>query len=167
MAKRRSRQRDREIQSIRQSIFGILLFWGIAVIGALFVLASGQNPKHWQDTEIVIQDISIQRQFKGSYYQITDETGATYSIHYSCTGAEKLAAGNHYQITYATIHHNRIQSMTDPHCVYVDYDDSLRDYYARMALGWSLLLGSSGVFLREISRCRRRIRQLQGTECST
>ena len=161
MAKRRSRQRDREIQSIRQSIFGLLLFWGIAVIAAVFVLASGQNPKHWQETEIVIQDISTQRQFKGSYYQITDETGQTYSINRSNPNAEQLEVGECYQITYATIHHNRIQSMTDPHGVYVDYDDSLRDYYARMIIGWSLLLGSSGVFLREIFQSRRRIRQMQ------
>lgn len=156
-------QQEREIQTIKNSIQGLLLFWGIAVIASVFILASGQHPKQWQEKEIVIQEITTMRKFKGRYYQITDENGNTFSINSTNKNVEKLVSGEHYRIIHSSIHHNQIQFMTDQdeNQVFVDYDTSVRDYYARQFIGWPLLLGSSGMILPSLFQSYRRILQLQ------
>ena len=162
MAQKRSRQQEKAIQKIwdSQSSFYILLV--MAIVASILVLASAEHPRHWVEKDIVVSDVSKVYIYKGSYYQITDTNGATYSIDSSNENAEKLALGETYHIIHANIHWNRIKSMSDSNTIYVDYGASIDDYYIRTIIGYIGILISCTTLLVMVRESLRKIQAIRG-----
>lgn len=162
MAKKLSGQQEKAIQKIwnSQSSFYILLV--MAIVASVFILASGEHPKHWIEKDIVVSDVSKVYLYRGSYYQITDTNGATYSVDSSNENVEKLVPGEAYHIIHANIHWNRIKSMSDADAVYVDYGASIDDYYTRTVIGCiGILAGSITIFIM-VRKSFRKIQAIRG-----
>lgn len=167
MAKKISHQQEKAILKIwnSQSPFYILLC--IAIVAFVLILASAEHPKYWIEKDIVVSDVSKVYIHRGSYYQITDANGATYSIESSNENAPKLVCGESYHIIYANIHWNRIKYMTDSSTVYVDYDSSIDDYYTRTIIGWIGILVSAVTMFIMIRKSLRKIQAIRGKRWRT
>lgn len=164
MAKKRFRQQKKAIRKIwdgKSSVF-ILLF--MAIIAFILILSSTENPEHWVEKDIVVSDIST---VTGGtfYYQITDTTGATYSIDQSNKNVQKLVPGERYHIIHASIHWNRIKYMSDGNTVYVDYEESVDAHLARTIVGWVGILITSTLTLVMLWHTFKKIRTLTGKKC--
>ena len=162
MAKKKSRQQEKAIQKIwsGQSSFYILL--GMAIVASVLILASAEHPNYWIEKDIVVDNVSNVYIYRGSYYQITDTNGTTYSIDSSNKNVQKLVCGKSYHIIYANIHWNRIKCMTDSSTVYVDYDSSIDDYYTRTMIGWIGILASTLTILIMVRKSLRKIQVIKG-----
>jgi len=162
MAKKKSRQQEKAIQKIwnDQSPFYTLLI--MAIVTSILILSSAENPKFWNEKDIVVRDVSKVYIYRGSYYQITDIDQATYSINSSNSNIEKLVPGQNYHIIYSNIHWNRIKYMTDSSNVIVDYHASIDDYYTRTIIGWIGILASSVTILIMVRKSLRKIQAIRG-----
>jgi len=162
MARKKSRQQEKAIQKIwdAQSAFYILLAMAIAL--SILILASAEHPMHWIEKDIVIRDISKVEIYRGSYYQITDTNGATYSINTSNKNVDKLVHGETYHIIHAHIHWNRIKYMSDSNTTYVDYNASIDDYYTRTIIGCVGILASSVTIFVLVRGSFRKIQAIRG-----
>ena len=161
MSKKKSRQQEKQIRKIwnEQSPFYALL--ALAFFASVILLSSAEHPKYWDEREIVISDVSKVHIYRGSYYQITDTNGATYSVDSSNDNVKELVCGKSYHIIYANIHWNRIKYMTDSNTVYVDYDTSVEDYYTRTMIGCAGILISTGAIIFLIRKSLGKIKAVQ------
>lgn len=162
MAGKKSRYQEKMVQKIQKELLSVYLFLGIALIAAIFILASAEHPKHWDEKDIVVSQVSKEKKFRGSYIQITDDTGAVYSIHGSGQNALTLESGAHYHIIHAHIFQNQIKYMADDNTVYVNYQDSILDYHVRAVLGWGIVLFCAGAALITTGNARSKIQRLSG-----
>lgn len=162
MAKKKSRQQEKAIKKIwnDQSPFYILLV--MAIFFSILILSSAEHPKYWIEKDIEIRDISVVHMHRGSYYQVTDTNGATYSIDSSNENVQQLMRGENYHIIHAGIHWNRIKYMTDSNTVYVDYDTSIHDYYIRTMIGWIGILVSTAIILTMIRTAMKKSKNIRG-----
>ena len=162
MAKKKSRQQEKAIQKIWDSQSSFFILLAMAIVASVLILSSAEHPKHWIEKDIVISDISKVYIHRGSYYQITDTNGATYSIDSSNENAEKLVHGETYHIIHANIHWNRIKYMSDANTIYVDYGASIDDYYTRTAIGCIGILAGSATIIVLVRKSLRKIQAIRG-----
>lgn len=134
----------------------------MAVFASILILSSTVHPKHWMERDIVIDSISTVNGGRSSYYQITDANGNAYSINRANDNVSKLVCGETYHIIYADIHWNRIQYMADSAAVYVDYDASMDNYYARTIIGWIGIFAESVTAFIMIRNSFRKIQAIKG-----
>lgn len=165
MAKKKSRQQEKAIQKIRDSQGPVYILIAMAIFASLLILSSAEHPKLWKTKDITVRDVSFVYISRGSYYQITDDTGFTYSIDSGNKMAEKLVPGATYHIMYASIHHNRIKYMTDSNTEYVSYEASVQDFYIRTIAGAAGILLSCAVIVLIRCQTSKEIRKIRGN-CS-
>ncbi len=167
MEKKKSRQQEKAIQKIWaiQSPFYVILI--MAIVASVLILASAEHPKYWNEKDIVVSNVSKVYLSRGSYYQITDINGGTYSIDSSNENTQKLIYGESYYIIYSNIHWNRIKYMTDSNTIYVDYDTSIDDYNIRTVIGWIGILASSVTIFVMVRKSLKKIQTIRGKKQRT
>ena len=139
----------------------------LLVLGmVLFVWGQYEHPDDWQETTFVLEDWKYVQSSRSSSLDLYTTDGRRFVINRNEGAAmEHLVVGKEYTVLYADdVLHNMITDMRDGDLVFIDYEDSLGEYYgikaifgvlaALMAVG--LVAGNAMIFFGQTrdSFCR-------------
>ena len=139
----------------------------LLVLGmVLFVWGQYEHPDDWQETTFVLEDWKYVQSSRSSSLDLYTTDGRRFVINRNENKAMAyLVPGQQYTVLYADdVFHNMITDMRDGDLVFIDYEDSLGEYYgikaifgvlaALMAVG--LVAGNAMIFFGQTrdSFCR-------------
>ena len=151
----------------------------LLVLGmVLFVWGQYEHPDDWQETTFVLEDWKYVQSSRSSSLDLYTTDGRRFVINRNENKAMAyLVPGQQYTVLYADdVFHNMITDMRDGDLVFIDYEDSLGEYYGIKAIfgvlaalmAVVLVAGNVMIFFgqtqdsfRKIGEALRRIRDAQ------